>query len=95
LEPFLPSRTPGADDRSTLGVQRPADESGSWSGASVLPRDHDRDGRAELVAAAREIGRPHFFPGTATGPAGTGPTALTVSDPGLGNRPCFAAALAD
>ncbi|MCH5674872.1 FG-GAP and VCBS repeat-containing protein [Streptomyces gilvus] len=82
-------------DYATPGVQRPTDENDSWFGASVLLRDYNRDGRAELVGAAPEIGRLHFFPGTATGPTGTGSTALTARDLGLGNRPNFGAALAD
>ncbi|MFD3927161.1 FG-GAP and VCBS repeat-containing protein [Streptomyces sp. NPDC058614] len=82
-------------DYNTAGFQRPTDESDSWFGASVILRDYNRDGRAELVAAAPEIGRLHLFPGTASGPTGTGSTTLTVKDLGLGARPHFGAALAD
>ena len=82
-------------DYTTAGFERPTDESDSWFGSSVLLRDYNRDGRAELVAAATEIGRLHLFPGTASGPTGTGSTTLTVEDLGLGARPYFGAALAD
>ncbi|WP_348541936.1 hypothetical protein [Streptomyces sp. SAI-144] len=84
-------------DYTTPGFQRPAAESDSWFGTSVLLRDYDRDGRAELVAAAPAIGRLHLFPGTASGPTGTGSgsATLTVSGLGLGNRAFFGAALAD
>ncbi|MFL6000756.1 MAG: FG-GAP and VCBS repeat-containing protein [Streptomyces sp.] len=82
-------------DYTTAGFQRPADEGDSWFGTSVLLRDYNRDGRAELVAAAPDIGRLHLFPGTASGPTGTGSTTLTVSGLGLGNRAFFGAALAD
>ncbi|WP_348541832.1 hypothetical protein [Streptomyces sp. SAI-127] len=58
-------------------------------------RDYDRDGRAELVAAAPAIGWLHLFPGTASCPTGTGSAPLTVSGLGLGNRAVFGAALAD
>ncbi|MCI3274961.1 FG-GAP and VCBS repeat-containing protein [Streptomyces cylindrosporus] len=82
-------------DYTTSGVERPADESDSWFGASVLLRDYNRDGRAELVAAAPEIGRLHFFPGTSSGPTGAGSSTLTVKQLGLGTRTFFGAALAD
>jgi hypothetical protein len=82
-------------DYTTAGFQRPADENDSWFGASVLLRDYNHDGRAELVAAAPEIGRLHLFPGTSSGPTGTGSTTHTVSGLGLGARPFFGAALTD
>ena len=82
-------------DYTTSGFQRPADESDSRFGASVLLRDYNRDGRAELVAAAPEIGRLHFFPGTSSGPTGTGSTTLTASGLGLGSRGYFGAVLSD
>jgi len=82
-------------DYTTSGFTRPSDESDSWFGASVVLRDYNRDGRAELVAAAPEIGRLHFFPGTSSGPTGTGSTTLTVDDLGLGARPSFGATLSD
>lgn len=60
----------------------------------MLLRDHNRDGRAELLATAPEIGRLHFFPG-ASGPTGTGSATLTLSGLGLGARGYFGAVLAD
>lgn len=82
-------------DYTAAGFQRPTDENDSWFGASVLLRDYDSDGHAELVAAAWDIGRLHLFPGTASGPTGMGSKTLTVADLGLGSRPYFGAALAD
>ncbi|WP_123992775.1 FG-GAP repeat protein [Streptomyces sp. SAI-126] len=82
-------------DYTTPGFQRPAVEGDSWFGTSVLLRDYNRDGRAELVVSAPDIGRLHLFPGTASGPTGTGSTTLTVNGPGLGNRAFFGGALAD
>ncbi|MDN3023478.1 FG-GAP and VCBS repeat-containing protein [Streptomyces sp. S.PB5] len=82
-------------DYTAAGLQRPTDESDSWFGASVLLRDYNHDGRAELLGAAPEIGRLHLFPGTSSGPTATGSTTLTVNDLGLGARPWFGAALAD
>lgn len=83
-------------DVRTPGVEGEPDESDSaWLGASVLLRDFNHDGRAELVAAANEKGRLHILPGTASGPTGTGSTLLTTQTLGLGARPYFGAALAD
>ncbi|OXY97710.1 integrin-like protein [Streptomyces diastatochromogenes] len=83
-------------DTGTPGVAGdPGDENDAWFGASVLLRDFDRDGRAELVAAAWEIGRLHLLPGTASGPTGTGSTLFTPQSLGLGSRSSFAAALPD
>ncbi|GAB2735884.1 FG-GAP and VCBS repeat-containing protein [Streptomyces bullii] len=84
-------------DYATAGVEGdPAEENDTWLGASVLLRDFDHDGRAELAATANEVGRLHLLPGTSSGPTGAGSTLLTVADLGLGTtRSSFAAALAD
>ncbi|MFD5629701.1 FG-GAP-like repeat-containing protein [Streptomyces sp. NPDC127072] len=82
-------------DYATTGVEGPMDEGDTWFGASVLLRDYNRDGRAELIATSPEIGRLHLLPGTRSGPTGTGSTTLKVADLGLGARPYFGAALAD
>ncbi|MEV7689443.1 FG-GAP-like repeat-containing protein [Streptomyces bungoensis] len=83
-------------DTGTPGVEGdPADENDAWLGASVLLRDFDRDGRAELVASAWEIGRLHLLPGTASGPTGTGSTLFTPQSLGLGDRSSFGATLPD
>ncbi|MFF4571340.1 FG-GAP repeat protein [Streptomyces sp. NPDC001410] len=83
-------------DVGTPGVEGdPDDGNGAWLGSSVLLRDLDRDGRAELVATANEIGRLYLLPGTASGPTGTGSALLTAQSLGLGNRGSFGAALTD
>ncbi|MDT0466360.1 FG-GAP repeat protein [Streptomyces gibsoniae] len=83
-------------DVGTSGVAGdPAEEGDAWFGSSVLLRDFNRDGRAELVTAADEIGRLHLLPGTASGPTGTGSILLTPQSLGLGARPYFGAALED
>ncbi|MEU2618589.1 FG-GAP-like repeat-containing protein [Streptomyces sp. NPDC007157] len=70
-------------------------EDNAWLGSSVLLRDFNHDGRAELIATADEMGRLYYLPGTATGPTGTGSTLHTGQQLGLGNRPYFGAVLAD
>ncbi|MFD5476432.1 VCBS repeat-containing protein [Streptomyces hawaiiensis] len=83
-------------DYATAGVEGdPAEENDTWFGASVLLRDYNRDGQAELTVAAWDAGRLHFLPGTKTGPTGTGSALRTVPELGLGNRASFGAALAD
>ncbi len=83
-------------DVGTPGVEGdPAEEDDAWFGASVLLRDFNRDGRAELVAAATEAGRLHILPGTSSGPTGTGSSLLTTQSLGLGDRSYFGAALPD
>ncbi|MFF3512437.1 FG-GAP repeat protein [Streptomyces sp. NPDC002573] len=83
-------------DVGTPGVAGdPAEEGDAWFGSSVLLRDFNRDGRAELVAAADEIGRLHLLPGTTSGPTGTGSILLTPQFLGLGARPYFGAAPED
>ncbi|MER7184473.1 FG-GAP-like repeat-containing protein [Streptomyces hyaluromycini] len=83
-------------DVRTPGVAgEPGEADSAWLGSSVLLRDFDHDGRAELVATANEQGRLYYLPGTATGPTGTGSTLHTVTDLGLGDRTYFGAALAD
>ncbi|MEU7468787.1 FG-GAP and VCBS repeat-containing protein [Streptomyces sp. NPDC044984] len=83
-------------DYGTAGVEGdPAEENDAWLGTSVLLRDFDHDGRAELAATANEAGRLHLLPGTASGPTGTGSVLLTPGELGLGARPFFGGALAD
>ncbi|MFF5023931.1 FG-GAP-like repeat-containing protein [Streptomyces collinus] len=83
-------------DTGTAGVAGdPADENDGWFGASVQLGDLNRDGKAELVVAAREIGRLHLLPGTASGPTGTGSVLFTPESLGLGSRPSFGASLPD
>ncbi|MEV5428172.1 FG-GAP-like repeat-containing protein [Streptomyces sp. NPDC052701] len=84
-------------DYATAGVEGdPGEEDDAWLGSSVLLRDFNRDGRAELAATANEAGRLHLLPGTASGPTGTGSRLLTVTDLGLGTgRSYFGAALTD
>ncbi|MEU0074286.1 FG-GAP and VCBS repeat-containing protein [Streptomyces sp. NPDC006332] len=84
-------------DYASAGVEGdPAEENDTWFGASVLLRDFNRDGRAELNAAAWDAGRLHFLPGTTSGPTGTGSALLTAAELGLGTtRTSFGAALAD
>ncbi|WP_460067952.1 FG-GAP-like repeat-containing protein [Streptomyces sp. YKOK-I1] len=82
-------------DYTTPGVEGPFDQGDTWFGASVLLRDYDRDGRAELVASSPEVGLLHLLPGTSSGPTGTGSTTLTAAGLGLGSLPYFGAALAD
>ncbi|WP_416984396.1 hypothetical protein [Streptomyces sp. T028] len=82
-------------DYTTPGVEGPFDQGDTWFGASVLLRDHNRDGRAELVASSPEVGLLHLLPGTSSGPTGTGSTTLTAAGLGLGSLPYFEAALAD
>ncbi|WP_336113304.1 FG-GAP-like repeat-containing protein [Streptomyces sp. PTD9-10] len=83
-------------DTGTPGVEGdPGDENDAWLGASVLLRDFNRDGRAELVASAWEIGRLHLLPGTASGPTGTGSILFTPQSLGLGSRHSFGAVLPD
>jgi len=83
-------------DTATPGVAGdPAEEDDAWLGSSVLLRDFDHDGRAELVATANEIGRLHLLPGTSSGPTGAGSVLLTTESLGLGSRSYFGAALTD
>ncbi|MFI2377165.1 FG-GAP and VCBS repeat-containing protein [Streptomyces sp. NPDC018964] len=83
-------------DYGTTGIEGdPAEENDAWLGTSVLLRDFDHDGRAELAATANEAGRLHLLPGTSSGPTGKGSVLLTPGELGLGARPFFGGALAD
>ncbi|MGW6743337.1 FG-GAP-like repeat-containing protein [Streptomyces sp. NPDC055025] len=83
-------------DVRTPGVEgAPSEANDSWLGSSVLLRDFNHDGRAELIATANEKARLHLLPSTASGPTGTGSTLLTAQSLGLGTRPYFGAALTD
>ncbi|WP_066947195.1 FG-GAP repeat protein [Streptomyces lushanensis] len=83
-------------DVGTPGVEGdPAEPNDSWPGSSVLLRDFTHDGRAEPIATSDEKARLHLFPGTTSGPTGTGSTLLTAQSLGLGTRPYFAANLTD
>ncbi|MEV7386426.1 MULTISPECIES: FG-GAP repeat protein [unclassified Streptomyces] len=82
-------------DVTTPGVAGDITDDSAWLGSSVLLRDFNHDGRAELVASADEIGRLYYLPGTASGPTGTGSTLHTAKDLGLGDHPYFGAVLAD
>ncbi|WP_329434498.1 VCBS repeat-containing protein [Streptomyces sp. NBC_01280] len=76
-------------DYATPGVEGETTEEG-WLGDSVQLRDYNGDGRAELAAAAPEVGRLYVLPGTTSGPTGTG--SFLVEAPTLTN---FWAELAD
>ncbi|MET8128962.1 FG-GAP-like repeat-containing protein [Streptomyces sp. NPDC005065] len=76
-------------DYATPGVEGETTEEG-WLGQSVQLRDYNRDGRAELIAAAPEAGRLYVLPGTTSGPTGTG--SYLIDAPSLTN---FWAELAD
>ncbi len=82
-------------DINTPGFTGAVSTDSAWLGTSVLLRDHNRDGRAELIAGAGEVGRLHLLPGTSAGPTGTGSRTLTVAQLGLGARPFFGGELAD
>ncbi|MFI2722566.1 FG-GAP-like repeat-containing protein [Streptomyces collinus] len=69
-------------DYATAGVAGEPTEEGRL-GASVQLRDFTRDARAELVAAAPEVGRLYLLPGTASGPTGSGSTMLTAQTLGV------------
>lgn len=81
-------------DRTTPGLPNVSPDN-AWLGASLLLRDYNGDGRAELIATADEGGRLHMFPGTSSGPTGTGSRTLTVPQLGLGARAFMGATLAD
>ncbi|MDX2543211.1 FG-GAP and VCBS repeat-containing protein [Streptomyces sp. WI04-05B] len=81
-------------DRTTPGLPNVSPENG-WLGASLLLRDFNGDGRAELIATANEGGRLHLLPGTSAGPTGTGSRTLTVPQLGLGARAFMGAELTD
>ncbi|UIX32247.1 FG-GAP-like repeat-containing protein [Streptomyces sp. GQFP] len=81
-------------DRTTADLPNVSPDN-AWLGASLLLRDFNRDGRAELIATANEGGRLHILPGTSSGPTGTGSRTLTVPQLGLGARAFMAAELTD
>ncbi|WP_164410114.1 FG-GAP repeat protein [Streptomyces sp. SID12488] len=72
-------------DRNTPGLPNVAPDNAGLGG-SLLLRDFNGDGRAELIATADEAGRLHMFPGTSSGPTGTGSLTLTVPQLGLGGH---------
>lgn len=82
-------------DYTTPGLTGAVSTNSAWLGSSVLLRDYNRDGRAELLATANEVGRLHLFPGTSAGPTGTGSRTLTAAQLGLGARAFFGAELTD
>ncbi|GGZ13008.1 FG-GAP-like repeat-containing protein [Streptomyces poonensis] len=85
-------------DYATAGVAGvPNEDNDAWFGDSVLLRDFNRDGRAELVAAAPESipGRLHLLPGTSSGPTGKGSQMLTLKTLGLTSLSNLYAELAD
>ncbi|MCZ4514566.1 FG-GAP repeat protein [Streptomyces sp. ActVer] len=91
----LTGKNSRAYDYNTAGIEGEPGERAAF-GYSVSLRDHTRDGRAELLAAAPSTRqRLHLLPGTSSGPTGTGSQVLTLASLGQTALTNFWAELAD